>query len=148
MLAHKAQDEGDAVAEILAGKFGQVNYAAIPSVVYTAPELASVGLTEEQVKESGREYRVGKFAFANNGRARCLDETDGQVKVLTDRQTDRVLGVHIVGARASELIAEAVLALEFSGSAEDIASTCHPHPTLSEAVRGAARAAWSMPLEA
>jgi dihydrolipoamide dehydrogenase len=147
MLAHKASEEGIAVAELLAGKAGHVNYAAIPSVIFTAPELASVGLTEEQLKESGRKYRAGKFSFANNSRARCLDETEGLVKVLTDAATDRILGVHILGARASEMIAESVLALEFAGSAEDIARTCHAHPTLSEAVAEAARAAWSMPLQ-
>jgi dihydrolipoamide dehydrogenase len=137
MLAHKAQDEGIACAEILAGKKAHVNYAAIPSVVYTWPEVASVGLTEEQVKEAGREYRVGKFPFAANGRARCLDEHEGLVKVIADAKTDRLLGVHIIGPRASDLIAEAVLAMEFAGSAEDIARTCHAHPTLSEAVREA-----------
>jgi len=137
MLAHKAQEEGIACAEILAGKKAQVNYAAIPSVVYTWPEVASVGQTEEQVKETGRQYRVGKFPFAANGRARCLDETEGLVKVIADAKTDRLLGVHIFGPRASELIAEAVLAMEYAGSAEDIARTCHAHPTLSEAVREA-----------
>jgi dihydrolipoamide dehydrogenase len=148
MLAHKASEEGIAVAELLAGKAGHVNYAAIPSVIFTAPELASVGLTEEQLKESGRKYRVGKFSFANSSRARCLDETDGLAKVLTDAASDRILGVHILGARASEMIAESVLAQEFAGSAEDIARTCHAHPTLSEAVGEAARAAWSAPLQA
>ncbi len=140
MLAHKAQEEGVAVAEHLAGKKTRVNYGTIPSVVYTWPELASVGQTEEQVKESGREYRVGKFPFLANGRARCLDETEGVVKVIADARTDRVLGVHILGPRASELIAEAVLAMEFAGSAEDIARTCHAHPTLAEALHEAALA--------
>jgi dihydrolipoamide dehydrogenase len=140
MLAHKAQEEGVAVAEHLAGQKPHVNYATIPSVVYTWPEVASVGLTEEQVKETGREYRVGKFPFLANGRARCLDETEGQVKILADAKTDRILGVHIIGPRASELIAESVLAMEFAGSAEDIARTCHAHPTLSEAVHEAALA--------
>jgi dihydrolipoamide dehydrogenase len=143
MLAHKAMEEGVAVAERLAGHAAHVNYAAIPSVVYTSPEVASVGLTEEQVKETGREYRVGKFPFAANGRARCLGETEGLVKVLADAQTDRLLGVHIFGPRASELIAEAVTALEFAGSAEDVARICHAHPTLSEAVAEAARAAYA-----
>jgi dihydrolipoamide dehydrogenase len=142
MLAHKATEEGIAVAERLAGRKTHVNYNAIPSVIYTAPELASVGLTEEQVKESGRQYRVGKFPFSANARARCLDEAEGLVKVLAEAHTDRVLGVHILGGRASDLIAEAVLALEFGASAEDIARTCHAHPTLSEAVGEAARAAW------
>jgi dihydrolipoyl dehydrogenase len=148
MLAHKASEEGIAMVEMLAGKAGHVNYDAIPSVIYTSPELAAVGLTEEQLKDVGREYRVGKFLFANTGRARCLGETEGLVKVLTDARTDRILGVHILGPRASELIAECVLAMEFSGSAEDIARVCHAHPTLSEAVSEAARAAWSLPIQA
>ena len=143
MLAHKAMEEGVAVAEQLAGHAAHVNYSAIPSVVYTSPEVASVGLTEEQVKETGREYRVGKFPFAANGRARCLGETEGLVKVLADARTDRLLGVHIFGPRASELIAEAVTAMEFAGSAEDVARICHAHPTLSEAVAEAARAAYA-----
>jgi dihydrolipoamide dehydrogenase len=140
MLAHKAQEEGIALAEQLAGKKTHVNYATIPSVIYTWPEVASVGQTEEQVKESGRAYRVGKFPFQANGRARSLDEAEGFVKVIADAETDRLLGVHILGPRASELIAEAVLAMEFAGSAEDIARTCHAHPTLSEAVHEAALA--------
>jgi dihydrolipoamide dehydrogenase len=140
MLAHKAEDEGIALAEQLAGKKTHVNHDTIPSVIYTHPEVAAVGKTEEQVKESGREYRVGKFPFSANARARCLDEAEGFVKVVADTKTDRVLGVHIIGPRASELIAEAVSVLEFSGSAEDIARTCHAHPTLSEAVREAALA--------
>jgi dihydrolipoamide dehydrogenase len=140
MLAHKAQEEGIAAVEQIAGRKAHVNYAAIPSVVYTFPELASVGLTEDQAREAGREVRVGKFPFLANGRARCLDEAEGVVKVVADAHTDRLLGVHILGPRASELIAEAVLALEFAGSAEDIARTCHAHPTLSEAVREAALA--------
>jgi dihydrolipoamide dehydrogenase len=140
MLAHKAMEEGAAVVEHLAGQKPHVNYDAIPSVVYTWPELASVGWTEEQAKESGADYRTGKFPFLANGRARCLDETEGQVKILADARTDRILGVHILGARASELIAEAVLAMEFAGSAEDLARTCHAHPTLSEAVHEAALA--------
>jgi dihydrolipoamide dehydrogenase len=138
MLAHKAEDEGIALAEQLAGMKTAVNYDAIPSVIYTHPELAAVGLTEEQAKTAGREYRVGKFPFAANGRARCLDETDGFVKMIADAKTDRVLGVHILGPRASDLIAEAVSVVEFAGSSEDIARTCHAHPTLSEAVREAA----------
>ncbi len=138
MLAHKAEDEGIALAEQLAGMKTHVNYDAIPSVIYTHPELAAVGLTEEQAKESGREYRVGKFPFAANGRARCLDEIDGFVKMIADAKTDRLLGVHILGPRASDLIPEAVSVLEFAGSSEDIARTCHAHPTLSEAVREAA----------
>jgi dihydrolipoamide dehydrogenase len=140
MLAHKAEDEGIACAEILAGKPGHVNYDAIPSVVYTWPEMAGVGLTEEQVKQRRLAYRVGKFPFLANGRAKAMDETEGLVKILADAATDRVLGVHILGPRASEMIAEAVAVLEFAGSAEDIARTCHAHPTLSEATREAALA--------
>jgi dihydrolipoamide dehydrogenase len=140
MLAHKAEEEGIAVAEILAGKKAHVAYETIPSVIYTWPEVASVGQTEEQLKQANREYRIGKFPFLANGRARCLDETEGFVKMLADARTDRLLGVHIIGPRASELIAESVLAMEYSGSSEDIARTCHAHPTLSEAVREAALA--------
>jgi dihydrolipoamide dehydrogenase len=138
MLAHKAEEEGIALAERLTGRKTEVNYHAIPSVIYTWPEVASVGQTEEELKEAGREYRVGKFPFSANARARCLDETEGLVKILADAHTDRLLGVHILGPEASELIAEAVSVLEFGGSAEDIARTCHAHPTLSEAVREAA----------
>ncbi len=140
MLAHKAEEEGIAFAERLAGKKTHVNYNAIPSVVYTAPEVAAVGLTEEQARESGPEIRVGKFPFSANARARCLDEAEGFVKVIADASSDRLLGVHIIGPRASDLIAEAVSVLEFGGSAEDIARTCHAHPTLSEALREAALA--------
>jgi dihydrolipoamide dehydrogenase len=138
MLAHKAEDEGIALAEQLSGMKTQVNHDAIPSVIYTHPELAAVGLTEEQVKATGRDYRTGKFPFAANGRARCLDESEGFVKIIADAKTDRLLGVHILGPRASDLIPEAVSVLEFAGSSEDIARTCHAHPTLSEAVREAA----------
>jgi dihydrolipoamide dehydrogenase len=140
MLAHKAEDEGTAVAEILAGKPGHVNYETIPSVIYTWPEMASVGITEEQAKERGIEYRVGKFPFLANGRAKAMDEVEGMVKILADARTDRVLGVHIIGPRASDMIAEAVTTMEFAGSAEDIARTCHAHPTLSEAFKEAALA--------
>lgn len=140
MLAHKAEDEGIAVAEHIAGKAGHVNYDTIPSVIYTHPEMASVGLTEEQLKAQGREYRVGKFPFLANGRAKALDEAEGLVKVLADAQTDRLLGVHIIGPRASDLIAECVTTMEFHGSSEDIARICHAHPTLSEAVKEAAMA--------
>jgi dihydrolipoamide dehydrogenase len=142
MLAHKAMEEGIAFAEQQAGHAARVNYDTIPSVIYTWPEVAAVGLTEEQVKESGRAYRVGKFPFQANGRARCMDETEGLVKVIADQQTDRVLGVHIFGPRASDLIAEAVTTMEFAGSAEDIARIVHAHPTLSEAVGEAARVAY------
>ncbi|MBI4969701.1 MAG: dihydrolipoyl dehydrogenase [Rhodospirillales bacterium] len=141
MLAHKAEDEGVAVAEILAGKPGHVNYDAIPNVVYTSPEIASVGLNEEQVKAKGIAYKTGKFPFAANGRARANAETDGFVKILADARTDKVLGVHILGPSAGDLISEAVLAMEFGASAEDIARTCHAHPALGEALKEAALAA-------
>jgi dihydrolipoamide dehydrogenase len=140
MLAHKAEEDGIACVERLAGMKTHVNYDTVPSVVYTWPELASVGWSEERVKSSGRDYRVGKFPFTANPRARCMDETEGVVKILADAQTDRVLGVHIFGPRASELIAECATVMEFAGSAEDIARICHAHPTLSEAVREAALA--------
>ena len=138
MLAHKAEDEGIAVAEILAGQAGQVNHDVIPSVIYTTPEVASVGKTEEELKAADIAYNVGKFPFLANGRAKANRTTEGFVKVLADAATDRVLGVHIIGANASELIAEAAVLMEFSGSAEDLARTCHAHPTLSEAVKEAA----------
>jgi dihydrolipoamide dehydrogenase len=146
MLAHKAEDEGVALAEILAGQAGHVNYAVIPSVVYTAPEVASVGRTEEELKAAGVDYRVGKFPFTANGRARAMQHTDGLVKVLADKATDRVLGVHIVGYGAGELIAEAAVLMEFGGSSEDLARTCHAHPTMSEAVREAAFATFAKPI--
>lgn len=138
MLAHKAEDEGVAVAELLAGQAGHVNYDVIPSVIYTAPEVASVGKTEEDLKAQGIDYNVGKFPFLANGRAKVNRTTDGFVKILADKTTDRVLGVHIIGPNAGEMIAEAVVVMEFGGSAEDIARTCHAHPTLSEAVKEAA----------
>jgi dihydrolipoamide dehydrogenase len=140
MLAHKAEDEGIAVAEILAGQAGHVNYDAIPNVIYTFPEVASVGKTEEELKAAGVAYNAGKFPFTANGRAKVNRTTDGFVKILSDAKTDRVLGVHIVGADAGTMITEATIAMEFGGSAEDIARTCHPHPTLSEAVKEAAMA--------
>ena len=140
MLAHKAEDEGVAFAELLAGKAGHVDYDTIPNVVYTWPELASVGRTEEQLKEQGVAYRSGKSPFLANGRAKAMDETEGVVKLLADAKTDRLLGAHIVGPRASDLIAELVAVMEFGGSAEDVARTCHAHPTLSEVVREAALA--------
>jgi dihydrolipoamide dehydrogenase len=140
MLAHKAEDEGIACAEILAGKPGHVDYNTIPSVIYTWPEMASVGITEEQANQQGLKYRVGKFPFLANGRAKAMDETEGLVKILADEKTDRVLGVHIIGPRASDMIAEAVTTMEFAGSAEDIARICHAHPTLSEVLREAALA--------
>jgi dihydrolipoamide dehydrogenase len=140
MLAHKAEDDGIAFAERLAGMKTHVNYDTVPSVIYTWPEVASVGPTEEQVRASGREYRVGRFPFSANPRARCMDETEGMVKLIADAATDRLLAAHIMGPRASELIAELVTVMEFSGSAEDIARICHAHPTLGEAVREAALA--------
>ena len=140
MLAHKAEDEGIAVAEIIAGEHGHVNYEAIPSVVYTMPEIATVGATEEELQDKGIAYRVGKFPFTANGRARANRHMEGFVKILADAATDRVLGVHIIGAGAGEQIAEACVLMEFGGSAEDLARICHAHPTLSEAVREAALA--------
>ena len=146
MLAHKAEDEGVAVAEILAGQAGHVNYDAIPGVVYTWPEVASVGRTEEELKQAGIAYKAGKFPFLANGRARAMNATDGFVKVLADAKTDRVLGVHIIGAEAGTIIAECVLAMEFGASAEDIARTCHAHPTLNEVVKEAALAVDGRPI--
>ncbi|MHB8886431.1 MAG: dihydrolipoyl dehydrogenase [Methylovirgula sp.] len=140
MLAHKAEDEGIAVAEILAGQHGHVNYNVIPSVVYTSPEIASVGATEEELQAKGIAYKIGKFPFSANGRARAMRATEGFVKFLADATTDRVLGVHVVGPFAGELIAEAAVLMEFSGSAEDLARTCHAHPTLSESMKEAALA--------
>ena len=140
MLAHKAEDEGVAVAEILAGQHGHVNYDVIPGVVYTQPEIAAIGKTEEELKAAGIAYKSGKFPFTANGRARAMRHTDGFVKVLADATTDRVLGVHIIGIGAGELIAECAVLMEFGGSAEDLARTCHAHPTVSEAVKEAAMA--------
>jgi dihydrolipoamide dehydrogenase len=140
MLAHKAEDEGVAVAEILAGQSGHVNYDVIPGVVYTYPEVAEVGKTEEALKEAGIEYNVGKFPFTANGRAKVNRTTDGFVKILADAKTDKVLGVHILGPDAGNMIAEAAVLMEFSGSAEDLARTCHAHPTLTEAIKEAALA--------
>jgi dihydrolipoamide dehydrogenase len=140
MLAHKAEDEGVAFAEILAGKPGHVDYNTIPSVIYTWPEMASVGITEEQARERKLEIKVGKFPFAANGRARAMDETEGVVKIIAGSHDDRVLGVHVIGPRASDMIAEAVTIMEFAGSSEDIARICHAHPTLSEAMKEAAMA--------
>jgi dihydrolipoamide dehydrogenase len=141
MLAHKAEEEGVAVVEGITKGYGHVNYDAIPGVVYTEPEIAWVGKTEEQLKEAGTEYKSGSFPFLANGRARALGSTDGKVKVLVDSKTDRVLGVHIIGPRAGDLIAEAVAAIEFGASSEDIRRTSHAHPTLAEAVKEAAMAA-------
>ncbi|WP_323042103.1 dihydrolipoyl dehydrogenase [Gemmobacter sp.] len=146
MLAHKAEDEGMAVAEIVAGKHGHVNYGVIPGVVYTSPEVASVGVTEEQLKEQGRAYKVGKFSFMGNARAKAVFQGDGFVKMLADKATDRILGVHIIGPGAGDLIHEICVAMEFGASAEDIARTCHAHPTFSEAVREAALACGDGPI--
>ncbi len=146
MLAHKAEDEGVALAEMLAGQHGHVNYDAIPSVVYTWPEVASVGRTEEQLKAAGVEYKVGKFPFTANGRARSMNETDGFVKILSDARTDRILGAHVIGPAAGDLIAELVLAMEFGAAAEDVARTCHAHPALGEAVKEAALAVDGRPI--
>ena len=140
MLAHKAEEEGIAVAELLSGKYGHVNYDVIPGVVYTSPEVASVGKTEEQLKEQKISYKVGKFPFAANARAKVNDEGDGFVKILSDDKTDRVLGVHMIGPDVGNMIAEMALAMEFGASAEDIARTCHAHPTLAEAIKEAALA--------
>jgi dihydrolipoamide dehydrogenase len=140
MLAHKAEDEGVAVAEIIAGQAGHVNYDVIPNVIYTSPEVASVGKSEEELKAAGVAYNVGKFPFTANGRAKAIHMTDGFVKILADATTDRVLGVHIIGANAGEVIAEACVLMEFGGSAEDLARTCHAHPTFAEAVKEAALA--------
>ncbi len=140
MLAHKAEDEGVAAAEIIAGKAGHVNYDVIPNVIYTYPEVASVGHTEEELKEAGIQYNTGKFPFTANGRAKVNRQTDGFVKFLADAKTDRVLGVHIVGPDAGNMIAEAAVLMEFGGSAEDLARTCHAHPTLTEALKEAALA--------
>jgi dihydrolipoamide dehydrogenase len=140
MLAHKAEDEGVALAEMLAGQAGHVNYDVIPSVLYTSPEVAVVGKSEEELKAAGVAYNVGKFPFLANGRARAMRQTDGFVKVLADAKTDRVLGVHIIGFGAGEMIHEAAVLMEFGGSAEDLARTCHAHPTMSEAVKEAAMA--------
>ncbi len=146
MLAHKAGDEGVAVAEILSGQAGHVNYDVIPNVIYTYPEVASVGQTEEQLKEAGIAYNKGKFPFTANARAKVNHQTEGFVKVLADKATDRILGVHIIGPDAGTMIAEAAVIMEFGGSSEDLARTCHAHPTLTEAVREAALAVDKRPL--
>ena len=140
MLAHKAEDEGMAAAEIMAGKQGHVNYGVIPGVIYTTPEVANVGVTEEQLKEQGRAYKVGKFPFMGNARAKAVFQADGFVKILADAATDRILGAHIIGPAAGDLIHEVCVAMEFGASAQDLALTCHAHPTYSEAVREAALA--------
>ncbi|MBD8555501.1 dihydrolipoyl dehydrogenase [Rhizobium sp. CFBP 8762] len=146
MLAHKAEDEGVALAEILSGQAGHVNYDVIPGVVYTQPEVAAVGKTEEELKAAGVAYKVGKFPFSANGRARAMLATDGFVKVLADKDTDRVLGVHIIGFGAGDMIHEAAVLMEFGGSSEDLGRTCHAHPTMSEAVKEAALATFFKPI--
>ena len=138
MLAHKAEDEGIAVAENIAGQSGHVNYDTIPGVIYTTPEVASIGKTEEQLKELNIKYKVGKFSFMANSRAKAIDDTEGFVKILAEEKTDKVLGAHLIGPHAGELIAEIGIAMEFGASSEDIARTCHAHPTFSEAVKEAA----------
>ena len=146
MLAHKAEDEGVAAAEQVAGKHGHVNYGVIPGVIYTHPEVANVGHTEEELKEAGRDYKVGKFSFMGNGRAKANFAGDGFVKILADKSTDRILGAHIIGPAAGDLIHEICVAMEFGASAEDLAMTCHAHPTYSEAVREAALACGDGPI--
>ena len=140
MLAHKAEEEGVAVAERIAGQHPHINFNTVPWVIYTSPEIAWVGQTEQQLKTEGRGYKAGTFPFMANGRARALGDTTGMVKILADAKTDEVLGVHIVGPQASELIAEAVMAMEFKASAEDIARICHAHPSLGESIKEAALA--------
>ncbi|WP_102107706.1 dihydrolipoyl dehydrogenase [Oceaniglobus roseus] len=146
MLAHKAEDEGMAVAEVLAGKAGHVNYGVIPGVIYTHPEVASVGMTEEQLKEAGTPYKAGKFSFMGNGRAKANFAADGFVKILAHKETDRILGAHIIGPMAGDLIHEICVAMEFGAAAQDLALTCHAHPTYSEAVREAALACGDGPI--
>ena len=146
MLAHKAEEEGIAVAEIIAGQAGHVNYDVIPGVIYTSPEVATVGKTEEELKLTNKNYKVGKFPFLANSRAKVNNETDGFVKILADGQTDKVLGVHIIGPHCGDMIAEKALAMEFGASAEDIARTCHAHPTHTEAIKEAALAVDKRPI--
>jgi dihydrolipoamide dehydrogenase len=148
MLAHKAEDEGYAVSDIIGGKHGHVNYGVIPSVIYTHPEVASVGKTEEQLKDEGRAYKAGKFPFMGNARAKAIFAAEGFVKILVDKETDRILGAHIVGPSAGDLIHEVCVAMEFGASAQDLALTCHAHPTYSEAVREAALACGDGPIHA
>ncbi len=138
MLAHKASEEGVAVAEYMAGQVGHLNYAAIPSIIYTDPEIACIGKTEQELKEAGVEYRKGTYPYGPNGRAKAMGESEGLVKILADAHTDRILGFHVYGAHASDLAAEGAVAIEFSASAEDLARSVHAHPTLSEIVREAA----------
>ena len=138
MLAHKAEEEGIAVAENIAGQSGHVNYDVIPGVIYTSPEVAAIGKTEEQLNELNIKYKIGKFPFMANSRAKAIDQSEGFVKILSDQTTDKVLGAHIIGNHAGEMIAEIAIAMEFGASSEDIARTCHAHPTFSEALKEAA----------
>jgi dihydrolipoamide dehydrogenase len=146
MLAHKAEEEGIAVAEIIAGQAGHVNYDVIPGVIYTSPEVAAVGKTEEQLKNDNKSYKVGKFPFLANSRAKVNNETEGFVKILADSKTDKILGVHIIGPHCGDMIAEMALAMEFGASAEDVARTCHAHPTHTEAIKEAALAVDKRPI--
>jgi dihydrolipoamide dehydrogenase len=146
MLAHKAEEEGIAAVEHILGEGGHVNYSNIPGVIYTYPEVASVGKTEEELKAAGVKYGKGSFPFMANSRARTNNDSDGMVKVLTDKETDRILGIHIMGPNAGEMISEGVLGMEYGASAEDIARTCHAHPTLSEAFKEACMAAYDKPI--
>lgn len=146
MLAHKAEEEGIACVENLAGKHGHINYNTIPGVIYTHPEVAMVGNTEEDLKAKGIAYNKGTFPFLANSRAKAIDDTDGLVKILTDKETDRILGVHIVGPNAGEMISEGVIGMEYGAAAEDLARTCHAHPTLSEAFKEACMAAYDKPI--
>jgi dihydrolipoamide dehydrogenase len=146
MLAHKAEDEGMAVAETIAGQKPHIDYGIIPGVIYTHPEVANVGATEQDLKDAGRDYKVGKFSFMGNGRAKANFAADGFVKILADKATDRILGAHIIGPMAGDLIHEICVAMEFGAAAEDLARTCHAHPTYSEAVREAALACGDGPI--
>ena len=146
MLAHKAEEEGIAVAEIIAGQSGHVNYDVIPGVIYTSPEVAAVGKTEEELKKLNINYKVGKFPFMANSRAKVNNETEGFVKILADSKTDKVLGVHIIGPHSGDMIAEMAIAMEFGASSEDIARTCHAHPTHTEAIKEAALAVEKRPI--
>ena len=146
MLAHKAEEEGIAVAELISGQSGHVNYNVIPGVIYTSPEVAYVGRSEEQLKKEGVKYKIGKFPFLANSRAKVNNETEGFVKILADSKTDRVLGVHIIGPHCGDMIAEMALAMEFGASSEDIARTCHAHPTHTEAIKEAALAVDKRPI--
>ena len=137
-MAHKAEEEGIAIAELIAGQSGHVNYDIIPGVIYTFPEVASIGKTEEQLKDLNIKYKIGKFTFMANSRAKAINEAQGFVKILADEKTDKVLGAHIIGPNAGEMIAEIAIAMEFGASSEDIARTCHAHPTFSEAIKEAA----------